>query len=130
MILQRLAKGWVPLSLAMWLASCGSDAGAASGDTARVPERSGDVWEIERPDDRTTAPGAMLAYLHGLHVVVLDGDNAYAGMTRLRGERDADGTVAFILADGLTASLTPVGEGMELGFSTGETVTLMKRGAP
>lgn len=117
------------LILAAALAGCGSDgSGGGGGESVRAPASAGDVWEIAQPGDRATAAVSMLAYLHGLHVIVLDGDNAYAGMTRLRGERESDGAIVFTLADGSTATMTPEGDGMQLRFSTGETVALKKRG--
>lgn len=107
--------------------ACGSAAGA--GDvppTARAPASAGEVWTIDRADDRATAPGAMLAYLNGLHTVVIDGDNTFAGMTRLRSTRDASGNRSLTLAGGLTATLVPEGDLLQLTFSTGESVTLRK----
>ncbi len=118
------------LILAAALAGCGSDGGRGGGgaESVRAPASAGDVWEIARPADRATAAVSMLAYLHGLHVIVLDGEDAYAGMTRLRGERDTDGAIVVPLADGATATMTPEGDGMQLRFSTGETVAFKKRG--
>jgi len=46
---------------------------------ARAPTRAGDVWEIDHPDDRANAAGAALAYLNGLHVMVVD-DNRIADL--------------------------------------------------
>jgi len=112
--------------------ACGPD-GSASGDrppTTKAPARSGEVWTIDQPEDRVTGPGALLAYLHGLHTVVLDGNKAYAGMTRLDATRDPDGNRTLALADGLTATLVPEGKALQLRFSTGESVALRKREAP
>jgi hypothetical protein len=66
----------------------------------------------------------MLAYLHGLHRVVIDGDNTFAGMTRLRASRDTAGNRLLTLGGGLTATLVPEGDLLQLTFSTGETVAL------
>ena len=60
-------------------------------------------------------------------VVVVDGDDAYAGMTRLRAAKGADGARTFALANGLTAELAPVGEVMELRFSSGETLPMRRQ---
>ena len=108
--------------------ACGSANGPGdSPPTARAPASAGEVWTIDRADDRGTAPGAMLAYLHGLHTIVLDGNTAYAGMTRYRTERDADGNRSLALGGDLTATLLPEGDLLELRFSTGEAVTLKKK---
>lgn len=107
---------------------CGS--GGDGPATAKAPARSGDVWIIGQPDDRATGPGAVLAYLHGLHTVVLDGSRTYAGMTRLDATRDSEGNRMLTLGDGLSATLVPEGEMLHLTFSTGETVTLRKQESP
>lgn len=115
------------------LMACSSGNGSGGGEgppTAKAPARAGEVWAIGRPDDRATGPGALLAYLHGLHVAVLDGDQAYAGMTRLEGERAADGARVFPLGDGLTATLVPAGDDITMRFSTGDSVLMRKQVAP
>ena len=115
--------------LALVCAACGGgDVGGTS--TARVPARGGEVWEIAAAPDRADTPAALLAYVHGLHVLVLDGNRVYAGMSRLNATRGEDGSRVLALANGLEASLVPVGEGMELRFSTGETVPLTRREDP
>jgi hypothetical protein len=108
------------------VAGCGG--GADSGPaTARAPSSAGDVWEVDPAADRSALPGALLAYVNGLHVVVLDGDKAYAGMTRLEAERGANGGRAFSLANGLTAEVVNEGEATRLRFSSGEAVPLRKQ---
>lgn len=110
--------------------ACGSaDGSGDSPPTARAPASAGDVWTIDRADDKATAPGAMLAYLHGLHTIVLDGNTAYAGMTRYRADRDAEGNRAIALGGDLTATFVPEGDLLQLRFSTGETVTLRQEDA-
>lgn len=109
--------------------ACGR-ADGGEGATARAPSRAGEVWELDGGADRATAPAAFLAYLHGLHVIVLDGSRLYAGMNRLEGSRGPDGNRVFALAGGLEATLIPTGDRLELRFSTGETIPLRRREAP
>lgn len=133
---QSVARGLGAMALVLLacsLAACGSSEAGAAGDereSARAPSSAGDVWEIDRPADRAGAQAAVLAYVHGLHVLVLDGNTVFSGTTRLKGERDAEGATVFTLAGGLTASLVPAADGMELRFSTGERVPMRKRGEP
>ncbi len=119
------ARSVVPI-LALLGAACGGGGGGAPA-AARAPTRAGDVWEIDHPDDRANAAGAALAYVNGLHVMVVDGNRAWAGMTRLDAESGADGARTFHLDGGLTADLVKAGDGLELRFSTGERVPLRKR---
>lgn len=98
--------------------------------TARAPARSGEVWAIDAAAGRAAAPAALLAYVHGLHVIVLDGNRAYAGMTRLDAQRGPEGERVFELTGGLTASVTNGDEGVELRFSTGERIALARREDP
>jgi hypothetical protein len=114
-------------SAALILSACG---GGESGSVARAPARSGDVWELDRTEDRATAQAALLAYVNGLHVMVLDGNTAYAGMTRLEAAKGADGNQTLTLANGLKAELVRAGEAVELRFSSGELVPLRKRVLP
>ena len=116
----------ITLALLAALAACGGgDDGAAA--TSRAPESAGEVWEVDRADDRAAVEGALLAYVTGLHVLVLDDDDAFAGMTRLRATAGADGARAFTLANGLGAELAPAGDALELRFSSGQVVPLKRR---
>ncbi len=108
-------------------AACDGDDGAPRA--VAVPERAGDVWEADHAADRGTAPAALLAFVNGLHVLVVDGDDAYAGMTRLVAEPAGDGRRTLALANGLSAELAPVGEVMELRFSSGETLAMRRQAA-
>ena len=112
--------------LAAALAACGGGGGAAPA-ASRAPARSGDVWEIANPDDRKAAAGAALAFVNGLHVMVVDGNRAWAGMTELEAEKGAGGARTFHLAGGLTADLVKAGDSLELRFSSGQSVALRKR---
>jgi hypothetical protein len=108
------------------VAGCGRGGDASSAATA-APASAGQVWEADRAEDRANAPATMLAFVNGLHVVVLDGNDAYAGMTRLRVAPAADGKRAIPLSNGLGAEIVPVGEVMELRFSSGETLPLRRQ---
>ena len=103
----------------------GSDAAAA----VRVPERAGTVWELDRAADRAAAPAALLAYANGLHVVVVDGDAVFAGMTRLPTERRDDGVLALTLPNGGRAELVSGGDSLALRFASGERIPLRQRAA-
>src|SRR6185295_19881854 len=69
----------VGLSLLVAVLACG---GAGADDTARAPTRAGDVWEVDSANDRDAAQGALLAFVSGTHVLLVDGDDTYAGMRR------------------------------------------------
>jgi hypothetical protein len=58
---------------------------------------------------------------------VLDGNEVFAGMTRFTTERGSDGGRSIKLANGLGAQLVPVGDSLELRFSTGETIPMHKQ---
>ena len=106
------------------LAACGGD-GAA--EAVRAPERAGEVWELDRTDDGAAVEGALLAYVNGLHVMVLDDDDAFTGMTRLRATAGDGGRRAFTLANGLGVELAPAGDALELRFAGGQVVPLRRQ---
>ena len=108
------------------IVGCGGSGGEAGG-AARAPAKAGDVWEIDRADDRAGAPAALLAYVSGLHLMVLDGNDAFAGMTRLRAQSKPGGGRTLQLSPALEAELAPTPEGMELRFSSGEIVPMRKK---
>jgi hypothetical protein len=114
-----------PLLLCLALVACSSGAtpGAAP---AKTPSRSGDLLEVASPEDRATAPGAVLAFVNGLHTVVVDGKDAYAGQMRLTGA-STDSGLALPLPGSLTATLVPAGDGFQLTFSSGESVAMHRR---
>ena len=126
----RARFGSYGLFISTLVAVAGCDGGADSaGAVARAPTRAGEVWELDGSVGREGSPAAMLAYVNGLHVLVLDGNDAFAGMTRLRAEKGPGGNRTFTLADGLTAELVPAGDAMELQFSTGESISMRRREA-
>jgi hypothetical protein len=104
--------------------------GDASQTVASVPSRSGDVWVVDSAANRSTAPGALLAFVNGVHVIVLDGDDAYAGATLLKLATGENGARTLQLADGRSAQLVPAGDALDLRFSTGEHALLRKQSAP
>jgi hypothetical protein len=106
---------------------CGGSDVPEDGNTARPPASAGQVWEVDHPDEPTGNPGALQAFVSGLHVVVVDGNELYAGMTRLDGTPKAGGSLVFQLSRGRTAELASAAEGLEIRFSTGEMVSLKKR---
>jgi hypothetical protein len=120
----RISRAAAITSVAATLVACGGD---GTAETSRAPERAGEVWEVDRADDRAAAEGALLAYVSGLHVVVLDDDDAFAGMTRLRlTDRDGGGR-GLTLANGGGAELVPGGDGLELRFPDGQTVPMRRQ---
>ena len=112
---------------ALLVVGCGGGTGAG-GAAARAPARAGDVWEIDGEADRAATPAALLAFVNGLHVVVVDGNTAYAGMTRLEARAEKGGEPVFALPNGLRAELARSGPGAELRFSTGEVIALRRQG--
>lgn len=103
--------------------------GDASQSVASVPSRSGDVWEADSTASRAAAPATLLAFVNGVHVVLLDGADAYAGTQALESSAGEGTTRTLHVADGLTAQLVPVGDALDMRFSSGEHVLLRKRGA-
>ena len=111
------------------IAGC-KGSGDAANAVASVPSRSGDVWVVDSAANRGTAPAALLAFVNGLHVIVIDGDDAYAGTTQLKLAAGEHGARTLQLADGRSAELVPAGDAIDLRFSTGEHALLRKQGAP
>jgi len=109
-------------------AACGGGE-SASDQPASAPARSGDVWELEGTTDRAAAKGALLAFVSGTHVLLVDGNDTYAGMRMTRGGKAPDGGQPLALAGGIEATLAPSGEAMQLRFASGETLALRKRAA-
>lgn len=120
-----LAKA-MPIALLL-VATVILDGCSKPGDVGAAPARAGDVWQVDPAADRAATPGAVLAYVNGLHVIVLDGDDLYAGMTLLKTTSRSGGR-AIDLGNGLEAVLVPTGPGkMELRFSSGESVSMLKK---
>jgi hypothetical protein len=107
------------------LAACGG--GAEPGGAAAPPARSGEVWTVQNPDDRAATAGSIVAFVNGIHVMVVDGDQVYAGMTELTTKEGAGGGRTIAFPSGLSADLVPSGQGAELRFSSGERVAVQER---
>ena len=114
---------WV---LAIGIVGCGKH-GDAGASVAKAPSHSGDVWEADKASDRKAAAATVLAFVNGLHTVVLDGSDVYAGTTRFSTSADTAGGRIVALSNGLSASIDPAGDAMELRFSSGERVPLRKQ---
>jgi hypothetical protein len=69
----------------------------------------------------------MVAFANGLHVIVVDGDDVYAGMTKLHSEAAPGGGRSIKLDNGLVAQLVPSGDSLNLRFSTGESIRMHNR---
>ena len=110
---------------AVVLAGCGG--GAEPGSTAPPPARAGDVWEVQPSEDRAYIPGSIVAFVNGVHVMVVDGDRVYAGMTPLATKSGANGATTITFSSGLTAEMVPSAEGAEMRFSSGERVPVRTR---
>ena len=115
--------------VAAGIGGCGKS--GSGPEAVKAPARSGDVWEIDRAAGKAAMPGAVLAYANGLHVMVLDGKEVFAGMTRFEAESRPNGARAIKLAGGLEALLVPAGdEKIDLRFSSGESIPLLKKKPP
>ena len=109
-------------------AACGG--GASDDAPAAAPARSGDVWEVTPTSyDRAGAKGELLAFVSGTHVVLVDGNDTYAGMRLTRGGKAPDGGQPLAAAGGIEATLAPAGDSMQLRFASGETLS-MRRHVP
>ena len=72
-------------------------------------------------------PGSIVAFVNGVHVMVVDGNEIYAGMTTLATKSGADGGRTITFPSGLTADMVSSGKGAELRFSSGERVMVHER---
>ncbi len=107
------------------LAACGSS--SSGGGATRAPAKAGDVWVIANPGDRASATGAVLAFVHGLHAFVLDGNDAYLGMTRLTARKGEEGARILTLPGAGDVQILAAGDSLELRFPGGETVPMQKQ---
>ncbi|MEO7218113.1 MAG: hypothetical protein ABI026_07960 [Gemmatimonadaceae bacterium] len=107
--------------LAGSIVACSASSDSRKG-ASPPPSESGQVWEVDSASNRSTAAGSMAAFANGLHVIVVDGDDIYAGMQKLKSAPGPDGSRLVTLADGDTASFKQSGSDIDVRFSTGETV--------
>ena len=97
------------------------------GSTAPPPSRAGEVWEVQPSEDRAYIPGSIIAFINGVHVMVVDGDRVYAGMTPLATKGGSNGARTITFSSGLTAEMVPSEQGAEMRFSSGERVPVRAR---
>jgi hypothetical protein len=115
---------WLPALALSAAAACG---GGASDDAATpAPTHSGDVWEVSASGDRARTKGELLAFVSGTHVLLVDGNDTYAGMRLTRGGKAPDGGQPLAPAGGIEATLASAGDSMQLRFASGETLSLRK----
>jgi hypothetical protein len=112
--------------VALCLSACGGG-GEEGGTVTAPPASSGEVWTVQNPDDRAAVAGSIVAFVNGVHVMVVDGEQIYAGMTELTTKDGAGGGRTIAFPSGLSADLVPTGQGAELRFSTGEKVAVGSR---
>jgi len=110
---------------AILLAGCGGN--PEPGSATAPPSRSGQVWEVQASEDRTYVPGSIVAFVNGVHVMVVDGDTVFAGMTPLATKSGSNGAKTIMFSSGLTADMVPSADGAEMRFSSGERVPLRTR---
>jgi hypothetical protein len=110
---------------AIALAGCGG--GGEPGSASAPPARAGQVWEVQSSEDRAYLPGSIVAFVNGVHVMVVDGDRVYAGMTPLAATSGTNGARTITFSSGLTAEMVPSAQGAEMRFSSGERVPLRTR---
>jgi hypothetical protein len=111
---------------AVLLAGCGGGS-AEPGSVAPPPSRAGQVWELQPSEDRAYIPGSIVAFVNGVHVMVVDGDTVFAGMTPLATTSGANGAKTITFSSGLTADMVPSAQGAEMRFSSGERVPVRTR---
>ena len=92
-----------------------------------VPRRAGEVWELDFADS-TASAAALLAFVSGTLVLVVDGEETYAGMRVTDGGQAPDGGQPLALAgSGIAATLATAGAALQLRFATGEVLSLRRR---
>jgi hypothetical protein len=107
------------------VAGCGG--GGEPGSVAAPPARAGQVWEVQPSEERAYIPGSIVAFVNGVHVMVVDDDRVYAGMTPLATTSGSNGGKTITFSSGLTAEMVPSPQGAEMRFSSGERVPLRTR---
>jgi hypothetical protein len=86
----------------------------------------GQVWELDDASDQ--AAGTVVAFVSGLHVMVLDGDSVRRHDLP-KATTGSNGARSITLPSGLAAELSPAGRNIQLRFSSGEAVTVRERTA-
>jgi len=107
------------------LAACGGDApseGTATASApAKVPASRGELWIVSAD---SPVEAQVLAYVHGLHAFVRNGDEVYSGTSRLKNVDHEGEALVIGLDGGLTARIEPSGDAEALVFSSGPRATL------
>jgi hypothetical protein len=94
--MRRLGRQLLVTSSMLCFTACGG--GAESGAAGAPPARSGEVWGVRNPDDRAAVAGSIVAFVNGVHVMVVDGNQIYAGMTELTTKDGAGGARTIVQA--------------------------------
>ena len=121
-----VAAGTTAVIVVLGAACGGSGDEAAVAKVGSAPKRAGDVWMVDSVDERSTAGAALAAYVSGLHVMVLDGDDAWAGMLRLRTQADSGDARVVRFSSG-DVRLVRAGDAMSLRFADGSSVPMRRR---
>jgi hypothetical protein len=121
---KRRASPLLGLALLSGVAACGGETGAV---VVAVPARAGEVWELDSVSDRQRARAELLAFVSGTHVLIIDGDETFAGLQHTVGGKAPDGGQPLMLAGGIDATLAPTAGAMQLRFASGEVLALRKR---
>jgi hypothetical protein len=121
----RGARWFLAALSAALLVGCGG--GGEPGAATAPPSRSGQVWEVQASEDRAYVPGSIVAFVNGVHVMVVDGDRVYAGMTELAAKDGSSGARTITFPSGLSADMVSSPQGVEMRFSSGERVTVRER---
>ncbi|HZM60259.1 MAG TPA: hypothetical protein VFB85_10690 [Vicinamibacterales bacterium] len=107
--------------------ACGGADTGTPGAVSAPPSSRGDIWEIQSPSERAMVSGSIVAFVNGVHVMVVDGDRVFAGMTELATKAGTNGGQTITFPSGLSADLVPSAQGAELRFSSGERVLVHER---
>ena len=105
--------------------ACRGDGSGGEGNASALPA-GGVVWAVSNPDNRSTAPAALEAMVFGAHVLLVDGDDVYTGLTRRRLEQRSDGTWSLALPGGAQTTIDRSDSALVLHLPSGATVSLSK----
>lgn len=96
------------------------------------PAGDGQIWAIDPAagGDPASSAATLTAFAWGLQTIVVDDRNVYIGTQKVTARPGPNGARSLKLSGTLEATLTPVGEEMELAFSNGQRVAMQPRKAP
>ncbi|QJR35937.1 DUF4852 domain-containing protein [Gemmatimonas groenlandica] len=109
-----------------FLEGCRGD-GAAGGRAATALPDNGVVWTISSPENRASAAAALEAMVYGAHILLTDGDDAYAGSARSALAKQPDGTWSLTLPGGARAALDRSDSALVLHLPSGATLPLVRQ---